>query len=81
MEITINNNIYKQAHDYAEKHGLNLSTVIENFLLRFIGKNQGPDEEPIPDIVLSLMGAAGSLDNDDLNGREAYYQYLEEKYK
>ena len=32
MEVVINNNIYKQASDYAQQQGLNLSSVIEDFL-------------------------------------------------
>ena len=35
----------------------------------------------VPDVVLSLLGAGESVAKDDLNGRDAYYHYLEEKYK
>jgi len=35
----------------------------------------------VPDIVLSLLGAGTSVNEDDLNGREAYHHYLEEKYR
>ena len=31
------------------------------------------EEQSIPDIVLSLLGAGMPLTDDDLNGREAYY--------
>ena len=34
-----------------------------------------------PDAVMSLLGAGDSVATDDLNGREAYYQYLEEKHR
>ena len=82
MEITINNKIYKQAQEYAQQRGMNLSTIIENYLLRFIGKNDStPDDETIPDVVLSLLGAAEATDPDDMNGRASYYKYLEEKYQ
>ena len=30
---------------------------------------------------MSLLGAGEKIDENDINGREAYYQYLEEKYK
>ena len=33
------------------------------------------------DVVLSLLGAGEKVGDDDLNAREAYYDYLEEKYK
>lgn len=36
--------------------------------------------EEVPDIVLSLLGAGAPLDENDINGRKAYYAYLEKKY-
>ena len=38
-------------------------------------------DEAIPDVVLSLLGAGDPIADEDLNAREAYNQYLEEKYK
>jgi len=38
-------------------------------------------EQIVPDVVLSLLGAGVSVAKDDINGREAYNHYLEEKYK
>ena len=35
----------------------------------------------VPDVVLSLLGAGEPVAKDDLNGCDAYYHYLEEKYK
>ncbi len=81
MEVAINNNIYQQASAYAQQQGLSLTSVIENFLLRFIVHNQSVAEKPVPDIVLSLLGAGEPIAEDDLNAREAYNKYLEEKYK
>ena len=83
MEVAINNSIYRQAADYAKQQGLNLTEVIEGFLVRFIGHSKAASEQPVPDIVMSLFGAGAgeSIPDDDLNAREAYYQYLEEKYK
>lgn len=80
MEVSINANIYRQAQAYAQQKGLNLSKVIEDFLLHFIGKSEKA-EHPVPDVVLSLLGAGTPVDEDDLNGRKAYHEYLEEKYK
>ena len=79
MEIAINNNLYQQAQIQAQLQGLNLSTIIENFLIHFIGKSKEEKQEVVPDIVLSLLGAGIPVADDDLNGRKAYYQYLEEK--
>lgn len=81
MEVAINKNIYQQAQAYARQQGLSLNAVIESFLVRFIGHSQAAAEQPVPDIVLSLLGAGVPVSNDDLNAREAYYQYLDEKYK
>ena len=81
MEVAIQNSLYKQASAYAEQQGLNLTTVIENFLIRFVGHSKAQSEQSIPDVVMSLLGAGEKIDENDINGREAYYQYLEEKYK
>ncbi|MBO7069647.1 MAG: hypothetical protein J6W52_13390 [Bacteroidaceae bacterium] len=82
MDVAINNNIYKQASAYAQQQGLSLTSVIENFLVRFIGHSQSATtEQAIPDIVLSLLGSGEPIADDDLNARKAYQQYLEEKYK
>lgn len=80
MQVAINPNVYQQAQAYAQEHGLNLTNIIENFLMQFIGQNKAI-EQPVPDVVLSLIGMGEPLAEDDLNGREAYYQYIEEKYK
>lgn len=81
MEVAINSQLYQQASVYAQQHGLNITSVIENFLRRFIGHQKETTEQAVPDIVLSLLGAGESVAEDDLNAREAYQQYLEEKYK
>lgn len=81
MDVAINNNIYQKAQSYAQQQGLNLTTVIEDFLLRFIMRSKANTEQPVPDVVLSLLGAGEPIADNDLNGREAYYQYLEEKYQ
>jgi len=39
------------------------------------------NDQPIPEAVLNLLGAGIPLDDDDLNGRKAYYQHLEEKHQ
>lgn len=81
MELSIDNNIYQQAQTYARQQGLSLNAVIESFLVRYVRRSQATTKQPVPDIVLSLLGAGDSVSADDLNAREAYYQYLDEKYK
>ena len=81
MEIAINSHIYHQAQVYAQGQGLNLGSLIENFLVRLVSRKTEEKEALAPDAVMSLLGAGDSVANDDLNGREAYYQYLEEKHR
>jgi len=81
MQIAINPSLYGSAEMYAQKQGINVSELIERFLERFISSQRTDTEQAVPDIVLSLLGAGESVDQDDLNGRKAYYQYLEEKYQ
>lgn len=73
MKVAINNSLYQQAEIYAQQQGLILTDVIESFLERFIAKSKHITEQPVPDLVLSLLGAGLPVADDDLNGREAYY--------
>ena len=81
MEVAINSQLYQQASTYAQQQGLNITSVIENFLVRFVGTSKNATEQSVPDVVQSLLGAGEKVAEDDLNAREAYYKYLEEKYK
>ena len=38
-------------------------------------------EEPVPNIVKSLIGAGEKVDEDDLNARETFHQHEMEKYQ
>ena len=38
-------------------------------------------EDAVPDIVLSLLGTGDAVEEDDLNGRKAYYGHLEKKHE
>lgn len=79
--IFLNKQIAEQATSYADEHGTNLSALIENYLSRLLKQKNALEEEEIPDIVLSLLGAGEPVDKDDLNGRCAYQEYLLEKHK
>ena len=39
MEVIIDSKLYQQALTYAQQQGLNLTSVIENFLVRFVGSS------------------------------------------
>ena len=79
-QIKLNKNVVDKAVAYARQRGLDLSSIIENYLDRLVQQPKA-NEEPIPDIVLSLLGAGKIDDDDDLNGRKSYHKYLEEKYQ
>jgi len=82
MEVAINPNLYGTAQAYAEQQGLNLTAVIEGFLKRFISAKESINDPDVPDVVLGLLGAAGGqVPQGDLNGREAYYQFVEKKHQ
>ena len=44
MQVTINPNIYGPAQLYAERRGLDLTAVIEDFLVRFMASDEDVDE-------------------------------------
>lgn len=39
------------------------------------------DKVDVPEVVSSLLGAGSPVDDQDLNAREAYYQYQMEKHQ
>lgn len=39
------------------------------------------DKDEVPDVVLNLLGAGEPVADYDLNARDAYHQYLMEKYQ
>lgn len=79
-QIKLDKNVVDKAVAYARKRGVDLSSLIEDYLKRLVQQSK-TEEEPIPDIVLSLLGAGQSVGEEDLNGREAYQKHLEEKYR
>ena len=63
-----------------------LQKQLEEFLLNYYVRQESQhntcaSDQPVPDVVLRLLGAGLPLDDDDLNGRKAYYQHLEEKHQ
>lgn len=81
MQIAINPTLYGSAQVYAEKRGLNLSVIIENFLERLISSQDATAEQDVPDVVLSLLGAGEPVAKDDINGRDAVQYYTALKAK
>ena len=86
MQIAINPNIYGAAQVYAEKRGVDLSAVIEDFLVRYVH----PEQEPAPQIRRSLKeftprvaslvtGRRWELTDEQLE--QMRMEYIAEKYK
>lgn len=79
-EVHLDKNLVDKAVAYATQKGENLTSLIESYLSRLV-QQENASEETVPDIVLSLLGAGDAVAEDDLNGRQAYHNYLEEKYR
>lgn len=79
-QINLDKSVVDKAVAYARQRGVDLSSLIEDYLNRLVQQPKTEDNA-IPDIVLSLLGAGQSVDKDDLNGRKAYQKYLEDKYR
>ena len=77
--IRLNKELVDKAQAYATAEGKSLSSIIEDFLSRLTSSRA--ETEEIPDIVLSLLGAGTQVDDDDINGRKAYYGHLEQKHQ
>ena len=81
VQIQIEKSIAEKAILYANERGIKLSAMIESFLSRITKAQEAEQTEEIPEVVHSLLGAGTPVDEDDLNGRKAYYAYLEEKHQ
>ena len=79
-QIFLDKHLADTARLYAEQRGSNLTELIESYLLQLTQKKK-TDRAEVPDVVLSLLGAGEPVEEDDLNGRKAYYEHLKEKYK
>ena len=77
--IRLNKELVDKAQAYATAEGKSLSSIIEDFLSRLTSSRE--ETEEIPDIVLSLLEAGAQVDDDDINGRKAYYGHLEQKHQ
>ncbi|MBR7022517.1 MAG: hypothetical protein IKI09_03475 [Bacteroidales bacterium] len=87
--ITLDDTLVEKVRpSFADDQALTLwlQQQMEELLLDYSARQEASHglkvyEQAVPDVVLSLLGAGLPLADDDLNGRKAYYQHLEEKYK
>ncbi len=82
ISVNLDSGLVNQALQITKAKGIELSDVIERFLITFVSsdKKQKTDEQ-YPDIILSLLGKGEPVEDSDINGRKAYYEYLIEKHK
>ncbi len=77
LTLSLNKSIIDSAKDYAKSNNISLSKLIESYLTTLTQRKKNSAE--ITPLVESLSGVI-SLDKD-FNEKEAYSDYLIEKYK
>lgn len=89
--ITIRGNVYQGAQRYAKEHNVNLDTFVESIIVKAIGldrprhakkKFKLKSFDELSPRVRSLIGPGNASKEveEDINGRNARMEYLEEKY-
>ena len=86
MQVAINPSVYGPAQMYATRQGLDLTTVIEDFLVQFVQSAPKVKEErkseplTITPLVARLKtGHSWNVPEDELD--KSRYAYLMEKYQ
>lgn len=83
--ISIDPNLYKGAELYAKLHNISIKSLVEKALLNILGQENNSfelkKEADLSPEVKSLIGIAKpSSPKEDINGRDARMEYLNEKY-
>ena len=81
IQVGLEKNVAEKAMIYAQQKGMDLSDLIESYLIRLTKVQTKTEVDEIPDVVKSLLGAGSPVEEDDLNGRKAYYSYLAQKHQ
>ena len=82
MQVAINPSLYDTAQIYAERQGINMTMLIENFLERYIQSKEEVSNAPIsitPRVARLKTGHSWNITDEELDN--ARYEYLMEKYK
>ena len=77
LTLTVEENIIEQAKEYAAKHGLSLSEMIENYLKVVVG-NSPRNKAKLTPKVKKLLGSMKGHGNR--NYKESLTRALNEKY-
>lgn len=77
LTLSLNKSVIESAKEYAKSNDISLSKLIESYLAALVKHKESPPE--ITPLVESLSGVI-SLDKD-FDVKDAYAEYLIEKYK
>jgi hypothetical protein len=77
LTIKLNEQVIVKAKHYAKQKGTSLSKLVENYFNTI--SNESQVEEEITPLVKSLTGVVPHI--SEIDEKEAYAQYLIEKYK
>ena len=69
IQIKLEKQLLDKALVYAKQRGMDLSSILSDYLSRLV--KQEDKKQEIPDIVQSLLGAGTQVAADDLNGRKS----------
>lgn len=87
MQVAINPTLYSNARVYAEKRGMNINNVIEDFLTKFLssvsesgdGRKSVRSKNISPRVASLLTGHSWTVADEEM--KHMRYEYLMEKYK
>ena len=77
LTLSLNKEIIEKAKDYAKKHNVSLSFIIENYLLKIISDFK--EKSDVRGSIVNELSGIIKLEGDDY--KDEYTNYLEEKYK
>lgn len=83
LNISLDKRVADIAYSYAKERGESLSSIVEAYLKQVAEdiNAKKAHESRVPDVVMSLLGAGAPIADDDLNGRKAYAEYINEKHR
>jgi hypothetical protein len=85
MQVAINPNIYEPAQVLAARRGLNLTKVIEDYLVQFMSSAKEQTQKKkraikiTPTVARLKTGHSWDVSDEELD--QMRYEYLMEKYK
>ena len=83
--IYVSTEAYNQAVAYARKHNTSVEKMMETIILTTLSENQPKvlhrPTEYSPQLLKLIGIAKNALRDDDLNGDDARWEYLKDKYE